>query len=75
MLLYLAEALWIAVDGDALLFLVLIELVLNTIVDKVKNKLIHVESFLLLESEHALVVEKETQRTCSTEVSVKLIEY
>ena len=74
MLLNLAERFGIAVNGDAIFFFVLVILVFHTIIDEVEDEFFHIESVLLLEGEHALVVEKESQRPHRTEVAIELVE-
>ena len=61
MLLDSAEALGVAIDGDAVLLFVLVELVFHAIVNEVENHLVHIQSVFLLESEDCLVVEQERE--------------
>ena len=74
MLLNFAEACRSTIDCDFVVLLILIKLIFYAVVDQVENHLIHIQTFLLLECEHSLVVEEERQRTCCTQVSAELVE-
>ena len=65
----------VAIDCYCSLFLILIIFVLYVEVDELKDKFVHVQTFLLLECEHTLVIEEIRQRTGSTECSVELVEH
>ena len=70
-----AEAGGVAIDGDAVLLLVLVELIVDTIVDEVENHLVHIQTILLLEGEDGLVVEEERERALGAQVAVELVEH
>ena len=74
MLLDVAEALRITIDSDFACFLVLVVFIFYSVVDEVENHLVHINTVLLLECEHALVVEEEREATCGTHVTIELIE-
>ena len=65
----------VAVDGDGAFLVVDVILVLNAEVDKLQDKVVHVDAVFLLEGEHTLVVEEVRQRACCAQGAAKLVEH
>ena len=68
-------ALRVAIDSNGAFFGIFIVFIVHIIIDEVKNQFFHIQAVFFLESEYTLVVEKESQRTCRTQVSTELIKY
>ena len=67
-------ALRVAIDGDSAFFLVFVVFIVDVVVNKVEDELLHIEAFGLFESEDTFVVEEECERPHGSEVTAELVE-
>ena len=73
-LLNLTETCWLTIDSDLVLFLILIEFVLNAIVNQIEESTLPYLSRPSFKSEDRLMIKKEAKRTLCAKVTIELIE-
>ena len=73
-LLNIAEAGRLTVDSNFILFVILIILIIDSVVNQIENQLIHVHSLFLLESEDSLMVEEKAKRPLRAKIAIELVE-